>query len=119
MEAITASLQLRLRSHYMNASAFAEKLMAIAPTVEKLTLQGFSPEDVIGLRSQYIPMRKNNTTTYTDPLLQLVSLYECQNVCVGMIRFDAEVIDWGVAWKVGKDEADPLLVSKENGRVYV
>ena len=54
-----------------------------------------------------------------NPLLDLISRFDCSHVEIGMVAFGRNVLETNSGWQVGEVEADNLIVSKASGEVFV
>jgi HNH/Endo VII superfamily nuclease toxin with a HHH motif len=106
----------------MNFELLRSALLDAAPSEEALKALGISNEEAEGLISSFrILQRKEEVMTaeQSDVIGDFFSLYNPSNLEIGMIRFSAlpKITDSGRV--IGQVEADPLVVDKFTGKVYV
>jgi hypothetical protein len=54
-----------------------------------------------------------------NPLLDLLSRYDCSHIEIGMNQLIAHPLEYAMAWIVGKNEADSIILDKDTGEVRV
>ena len=103
----------------MNADKFVERLKVCAPEQSELELQGLSALEAQAFRASFVCKKKPEPTGSDNPLLDFVGRYDCSDVLIGVVSFDNEPSDKGDHWRVGKDEADALVIDKITKRIQV
>jgi hypothetical protein len=101
----------------MKADDFVRTLLDTCPTMESLLRKGLSEKGAMEERGSYMCVLRPNVAPLVDPLLDLLSRYDCSKVEIGMIRFMSAPTDVGELWQIGKDEADPIVLDKVTGEV--
>jgi hypothetical protein len=103
----------------MNADDFAVSLSRLAPASTELAAQGFSPLEAEAERESFMCGPRPGATPGENPLLDLLLRYDCSNIEIGMNQLIGYPVEHAVAWIVGKNEADSIILDKVTGEVLV
>jgi hypothetical protein len=104
----------------MNADQFATALSQTAPSDEELRVRGYSDDliDMVRLWFQCVP-RPNPGPHLSDPLLDLLTCYDCSKAEVGGFQFASHPSDLGDGWLVGTDDSDEVVINKSDGEIEI
>jgi hypothetical protein len=103
----------------MDADRFVEGLWACAPSIESLEAEGLSRAEAEEYRDSYRCKKRPCVEQDADPLLNLIRCYDASDVEIGMVSFSSGVTERGSNFQVGEVEADPLLINRATGEVWV
>ncbi len=101
----------------MNAETFVNEMRMAAPEKSILLKSGLSQEDADEFWNSYIADEKREGSINGDPILDLISRFDCQNIVIGMFRFLPEAIKEADGIRIGKIEVDPVIIDRETGEL--
>lgn len=105
----------------MDESLFVEKLKELAPSKEDFSGYDVPDEFIEQIIKAYncLPKKDRAIVITTDPLLALVTNYDCSNVEIGTIKFNESFTERVNYFDVGRVDADILCINKVSKKVQV
>lgn len=103
----------------MKANDFVEGLKNIKVEADLMKLEGLSDEFIEGLRKRYILNYIGDISVSSYPIIRLIENYDCSDLEIGMITFNAIIEETENYIYFGKFEIDNLVIEKITGKILM
>lgn len=105
----------------MRADEFIQKLTGSDSSIDELVNQDFPSHAALKLRDFYFVPNKQEKIYHENALIELALSYDLSSLEIGTIGFHYEPFENEKYsyWEFGFNEADPLVIDKETGRILL
>ncbi|HEX4372708.1 MAG TPA: hypothetical protein VHZ50_05315 [Puia sp.] len=106
----------------MSPEIFAKELKQSAPSFEQLSARNLSSEFIDDFIKSYNCILKthiNLKVISNDSMINLILLYDCSKIEIGIVTFVHEIIEMSDYYQIGNVEQDVLIINKISHQVEV
>ncbi|WP_199118230.1 hypothetical protein [Pedobacter sp. ASV28] len=103
----------------MDAERFVKELKVISPDRGMFSNMDLGNDYIDSVIAGFNPEKIHSDSTFSDPLLKLVTQYNANVIHVGMIEFSDEVRETDRYYIIGEFEVDWLTIDKLSGCVKI